>query len=54
MELSKNIRFYRKSMNITQEQLANMLNGKKMNMFLSLHVHFLLYSSKYNYQNRYK
>ncbi len=29
MELSKNIRFYRKSMNMTQEQLANMLNGKK-------------------------
>ena len=29
MELSKNIRFYRKSMNMTQEQLANILNGKK-------------------------
>ena len=29
MELSKNIRFYRKSMNMTQEQLANKLNGKK-------------------------
>lgn len=29
MELSQNIRFYRKSMNMTQEQLANMLNGKK-------------------------
>ncbi|MCI5497230.1 MAG: helix-turn-helix domain-containing protein [Firmicutes bacterium] len=29
MELSQNIRFYRKSMNMTQEQLASKLNGKK-------------------------
>lgn len=29
MELSKNIRFYRKALNLTQEELANMLNGKK-------------------------
>ena len=29
MELSKNIKFYRKSMMLTQEELANKLNGKK-------------------------
>ena len=29
MELSKNIRFYRKTMMLTQEQLAQKLNGKK-------------------------
>ena len=29
MELSQNIRFYRKSMNMNQEQLASKLNDKK-------------------------
>lgn len=29
MKLSENIKFYRKSLNLTQEQLANLLNGKK-------------------------
>ena len=29
MNLQENIRFYRNSMDLTQEQLANMLNGKK-------------------------
>jgi len=29
VELSKNIKFYRKSMMLTQEELANKLNGKK-------------------------
>ena len=29
MELANNIRFYRKSLNLTQEQLAQRLNGKK-------------------------
>ena len=29
MELANNIRFYRKSINLTQEQLAKQLNGKK-------------------------
>ena len=29
LDLAKNIRFYRKSLNLTQEQLANMLHGKK-------------------------
>ena len=29
LELANNIRFYRKSLNLTQEQLAQKLNGKK-------------------------
>lgn len=29
MKLSENIKFYRKALNLTQEQLANLLNGKK-------------------------
>ena len=29
LELANNIRFYRKSLNLTQEQLAQRLNGKK-------------------------
>ena len=29
VELSKNIKFYRKALMLTQEQLANKLNGKK-------------------------
>ena len=29
MKLSENIKFYRKAMRLTQEQLANLLNGKK-------------------------
>ena len=29
MKLSQNIKFYRKSMGLTQEQLAKLLNGKK-------------------------
>lgn len=29
MKLSDNIKFYRKAMQLTQEQLANLLNGKK-------------------------
>ena len=29
VNLAENIKFYRKSMNLTQEQLANKLNGKK-------------------------
>jgi len=29
LKLSENIKFYRKSLNLTQEQLANLLNGKK-------------------------
>ena len=29
MELSKNIKFYRKTMNLTQEELANKLSGRK-------------------------
>jgi len=29
LKLSENIKFYRKSMKLTQEQLANLLNGKK-------------------------
>ena len=29
MKLSENIKFYRKEMQLTQEQLANLLNGKK-------------------------
>lgn len=29
MTLSENIKFYRKSLKLTQEQLASLLNGKK-------------------------
>jgi transcriptional regulator with XRE-family HTH domain len=29
LEISKNIRFYRKSLGLTQEELANRLGGKK-------------------------
>lgn len=29
MNLSENIKFYRKSIGLTQEKLANILNGKK-------------------------
>ena len=29
MDLANNIRFYRKSLNLTQEQLATKLNGRK-------------------------
>lgn len=29
MKLSENIKFYRTAMKLTQEQLANLLNGKK-------------------------
>lgn len=29
MKISDNIKFYRKSMGLTQEKLANLLNGKK-------------------------
>ncbi len=29
MNIAKNIKFYRKSMGLTQEKLANLLNGKK-------------------------
>ena len=29
MTLAENIKFYRKSMNLTQEKLANLLNGKR-------------------------
>ncbi len=29
MAISKNIKFYRKQLGLTQEQLAKMLNGKK-------------------------
>lgn len=29
MKLNENIKFYRKAMQLTQEQLANLLNGKK-------------------------
>jgi len=29
MKISENIKFYRKSLGLTQEKLANMLNGKK-------------------------
>lgn len=29
MNLSENIKLYRKSMKLTQEKLANLLNGKK-------------------------
>lgn len=29
MDLANNIRFYRKSLNLTQQQLAKMINGQK-------------------------
>ena len=29
MSLAENIKFYRKSLGLTQEKLANLLNGKK-------------------------
>ena len=29
MELGRNIKFYRKAMHLTQEELANKLNGRK-------------------------
>lgn len=29
MKISENIKFYRKAMGLTQEKLANFLNGKK-------------------------
>lgn len=29
MKLAENIKFYRKSLGLTQENLANLLNGKK-------------------------
>lgn len=29
MKLGENIKFYRKAMQLTQERLANLLNGKK-------------------------
>jgi len=45
MELSSNIKFYRKAMNLTQEELANMLNGKKA-LFLITKTDTLLQISK--------
>ena len=30
MKIAENIKFYRKAMRLTQEKLANLLNGKKV------------------------